>query len=71
METSSIVTALSAIAQESRLKVFRLLVQAGAIYATTQRSKRHDIILKKNGMTYSGIYLYGVYSRVFFRNVDK
>ncbi len=29
METSSIVTALSAIAQESRLKVFRLLVQAG------------------------------------------
>jgi DNA-binding transcriptional ArsR family regulator len=29
METSSIVAALSAIAQESRLKVFRLLVQAG------------------------------------------
>ena len=66
METSSIVTALSAIAQESRLKVFRLLVQAGAIYATTQRSKRHDIILQKNGRAYSGIYLYRVYSRVFF-----
>jgi ArsR family transcriptional regulator, arsenate/arsenite/antimonite-responsive transcriptional repressor len=30
METSSAVTALSALAQENRLEVFRLLVQAGA-----------------------------------------
>ncbi len=64
-------TALSAIAQESRPKVFRLLVQAGAIYVTTQRSKRHDIILQKNGRAYSCIYFYSVCSRVFFRDVDK
>lgn len=51
METINAVAALAAIAQESRLAVFRLLVQAGPAGMVTSRQEGRFVIYEANFST--------------------